>query len=77
MLTTDPGTLKIRIIAFNALLRHAVRKRKNAAGFLLPPSGSRYHRSGKPKSLRCSFQSSGMCFLGFIAVRIAIWWYHG
>ena len=20
---------------------------------------------------------SGMCFLGFIAVRIAIWWYHG
>ena len=20
---------------------------------------------------------SGLCFLGFIAVRIAIWWYHG
>ena len=31
MLTTDPGTLKIRIIAFNALLRHTVRKRKKAA----------------------------------------------
>ena len=37
MLTTDPGTLKIRIIAFNALLRHTVRKRKKAARFLLPP----------------------------------------
>ena len=23
------------------------------------------------------FFLSGMCFLGFIAVRIAIWWYHG
>ena len=63
MLTTDPGTLKIRIIAFNALLRHAVRKRKKAAGFLLPPSVSRTHCSGKPKSLRCSFQSSGMFFI--------------
>ena len=31
-------------------------KRKKAAGFLLPPSVSRNHRSGKPKSLRCSFQ---------------------
>ena len=37
MLTTDLVTLKIRIIAFNALLRHTVRKRKKAAGFLLPP----------------------------------------
>ena len=37
MLTTDLGTLKIRIIAFNALLRHTVRKRKKAARFLLPP----------------------------------------
>ena len=37
MLTTDLGTLKIRIIAFNALLRHTVRKRKKAAGFLLSP----------------------------------------
>ena len=23
------------------------------------------------------FGLSGMCFLGFIAVRITIWWYHG
>ena len=23
------------------------------------------------------FCLSGMCFLGFIAVRIAIWWHHG
>ena len=23
------------------------------------------------------FCLSGMCFLGFIAARIAIWWYHG
>ena len=23
------------------------------------------------------FCLSGMCFLGFIAVRLAIWWYHG
>ncbi len=23
------------------------------------------------------FCLSGMCFLGFIAVRITIWWYHG
>ena len=23
------------------------------------------------------FVLSGMCFLGFIAVRIVIWWYHG
>ena len=23
------------------------------------------------------FVLSGMCFLGFIAIRIAIWWYHG
>ena len=23
------------------------------------------------------FGLSGMCFLGFIAVRIAVWWYHG
>ena len=38
-------------------------KRKKAAGFLLPPSVSRYHRSGKPKSRRCSFQSSGMFFM--------------
>ena len=38
-------------------------KRKKAARFLLPPSGSRIHRSGKPKSLRCSFQSSGMFFI--------------
>ena len=38
-------------------------KTKKAARFLLPPSGSRYHRSGKPKSLRCSFQSSGMFFI--------------
>ena len=29
---------------FNVFLR----KRKKAARFLLPPSGSRYHRSGKP-----------------------------
>ena len=36
---------------------------KKAARFLLPPSGSRNHRSGKPKSLRCSFQSSGMFFI--------------
>ena len=36
---------------------------KKAARFLLPPSGSRNHRSGKPKSLRCSFQSSGIFFI--------------
>ena len=41
MLTTDPGTLKIRIIAFNALLRHTVRKRKKTARFLLPPGFGR------------------------------------
>ena len=23
------------------------------------------------------FGLSGMCFLGFIAVRLTIWWYHG
>ena len=23
------------------------------------------------------FVLSGMCFLGLIAVRIAVWWYHG
>ena len=23
------------------------------------------------------FGLSGTCFLGFIAVRIAVWWYHG
>ena len=23
------------------------------------------------------FIFSGLCFLGFIAVRLAIWWYHG
>ena len=23
------------------------------------------------------FVLSGMCFLGFIAIRIAVWWYHG
>ena len=23
------------------------------------------------------FSLSGMCFLGFIAVRIVAWWYHG
>ena len=23
------------------------------------------------------FGLSGMCLLGFIAVRIAVWWYHG
>ena len=23
------------------------------------------------------FGLSGMCFLGFIAVRIAVWWHHG
>ena len=23
------------------------------------------------------FVLSGMCFLGFIAVRIAVWWWHG
>ena len=23
------------------------------------------------------FILSGLCFLGFIAVRLAIWWYHG
>ena len=38
-------------------------KRKKAARFLLPPSGFRHHRSGKPKSLRCSFQSSEMFFI--------------
>ena len=36
---------------------------KKETGFLLPPSGSRNHRSGKPKDLRCSFQSSGMFFM--------------
>ena len=40
-----------------------MRKRKKAARFFLPPSGSRHHRSGKPKDLRCSFQSSGMFFI--------------
>jgi hypothetical protein len=44
-----------------AATRHC--KRKKAARLLLPPSGFRYHRSGKPKSLRCSFQSSGMFFI--------------
>ena len=24
-----------------------------------------------------SFCFAGLCFLGYIAVRIAIWWYHG
>ena len=24
-----------------------------------------------------SFCFAGLCFLGFIAVRIAVWWYHG
>ena len=38
-------------------------KRKKTARFLLPPSSSRYHRSGKPEDLRCSFQSSGMFFI--------------
>jgi len=50
MLTTDPGTLKIRIIAFNALLRHTVRKRKKAARFLLPPRFGRlpFRETEKP-----------------------------
>ncbi|MBR1965338.1 MAG: hypothetical protein IKA22_01885, partial [Lentisphaeria bacterium] len=39
------------------------RETKKAARLLLPPSGSCYHRSGKPKDLRCSFQSSGIFFI--------------